>query len=105
MSANSPSWAIATYGPTGAMAHITIIGGPWPSYNVGSLERVVRIGVVADVHSNLPALRAVLDNMGTVDALWCLGDFVGYGPWPNECVELLRQLGVEAIAGNHDLAA
>jgi diadenosine tetraphosphatase ApaH/serine/threonine PP2A family protein phosphatase len=50
-------------------------------------------------------LQAVLDDMGAVDGLWCLGDFVGYGPWPNECVELLVERGVQAIAGNHDLAA
>ncbi len=43
--------------------------------------------------------------MGPVDALWCLGDFVGYGPWPNECIDLLRERDVRAIAGNHDLAA
>src|SRR3954467_13911806 len=65
----------------------------------------MRIGVVSDIHSNLTALQTVLDDMGAVDALWCLGDFVGYGPWPNECVELLRGRGVAAIAGNHDLAA
>ncbi len=64
----------------------------------------VRIGIVSDIHSNLPALEAVLEAMGPVDRLWCLGDFVGYGPWPNECIELLRQRGVVAIAGNHDLA-
>jgi len=65
----------------------------------------MRIGVVSDIHSNLPALEAVLQDMGEVDALWCLGDFVGYGPWPNECVDMLRERGVRAIAGNHDLAA
>src|SRR5438105_3964046 len=65
----------------------------------------MRIGVVSDIHSNLTALLAVLDAMGPVDQLWCLGDFVGYGPWPNECIDLLRERGVRAIAGNHDLAA
>lgn len=65
----------------------------------------MKIGVVSDVHSNLPALEAVLAAMGAVDALWCLGDFVGYGPWPNECIDLLRAHGAVAIAGNHDLAA
>jgi diadenosine tetraphosphatase ApaH/serine/threonine PP2A family protein phosphatase len=65
----------------------------------------VLIGIVSDVHSNLLALEAVLSHMGEVDALWCLGDLVGYGPWPNECVGLLRERGVVAIAGNHDLAA
>src|SRR5579862_5493230 len=65
----------------------------------------MRIGVISDIHSNLLALERVLANLGEVDALWCLGDFVGYGPWPNECVALLRSRGLEAIAGNHDLAA
>jgi diadenosine tetraphosphatase ApaH/serine/threonine PP2A family protein phosphatase len=65
----------------------------------------MQIGVVSDIHSNLTALVAVLDDMGPIDALWCLGDFVGYGPWPNECVALLRERGVQAIVGNHDLAA
>lgn len=65
----------------------------------------MKIGVVSDIHSNLPALEAALADMGTVDALWCLGDFVGYGPWPNECIDLLRARGAVAIAGNHDLAA
>ena len=65
----------------------------------------MRIGVVSDIHSNTPALEAVLRDMGPVDALWCLGDFVGYGPWPNECIALLRQRDVAALAGNHDLAA
>ena len=64
----------------------------------------MRVGVVSDIHSNLPALEAVLSDMGEVDELWCLGDFVGYGPWPNECVSMLRERGVRAIAGNHDLA-
>jgi predicted phosphodiesterase len=65
----------------------------------------VRVGIISDIHSNLPALEAVLADMGPVDQLWCLGDFVGYGPWPNECLALLMDRGVVAIAGNHDLAA
>lgn len=65
----------------------------------------MRVGVVTDIHSNLVALETVLADMGAVDALWCLGDLVGYGPWPNECIALLRQRGAIVIAGNHDLAA
>jgi diadenosine tetraphosphatase ApaH/serine/threonine PP2A family protein phosphatase len=65
----------------------------------------VRIGIVSDIHGNLPALETVMHDMGAVDRLLCLGDFVGYGPWPNECVDLLRERGVISIAGNHDLAA
>src|SRR5579864_191751 len=40
--------------------------------------------------------------MGDVEALWSLGDMVGYGPYPNECLDLLRQAGCTAIPGNHD---
>ncbi|MEA2642273.1 MAG: hypothetical protein QOF51_3667 [Chloroflexota bacterium] len=65
----------------------------------------MRIVVVSDIHSNLPALQEVLAAAGEVDGVWCLGDFVGYGPWPNECVDLLRSRDVVGIAGNHDLAA
>ncbi len=67
----------------------------------------MRVLVLSDIHSNLEALRAVLRDAGAVDATWCLGDLVGYGPQPNECVELLRQCepNVLCIAGNHDCAA
>jgi diadenosine tetraphosphatase ApaH/serine/threonine PP2A family protein phosphatase len=68
----------------------------------------VRIVVVADVHANLGALRAVLrdaEQGGTVDRVWSLGDVVGYGPEPRECIELLKSFPLRAIAGNHDLAA
>jgi len=62
----------------------------------------VRIGIISDVHSNLPALRTALEDMGEVDETWCLGDIVGYGPYPNECIELLRERSCLAIPGNHD---
>ncbi|HEU0167503.1 MAG TPA: metallophosphoesterase family protein [Chloroflexota bacterium] len=65
----------------------------------------MRIGIVSDVHSNMPALAAVLDDMGQVDELWCLGDMVGYGPFPNECLDLLRSRNCLAVPGNHDWAA
>jgi predicted phosphodiesterase len=67
----------------------------------------VRYGVIADVHGNLPALEAVLEALGDlrVDAYACAGDLVGYGPQPNECVDLVRRLGAVTVAGNHDLIA
>jgi predicted phosphodiesterase len=67
----------------------------------------MRYGVLADIHGNLHALRAVLDALEElhVDGLLCAGDVVGYGPQPNECVELLADLGVVTVAGNHDLMA
>lgn len=64
----------------------------------------MRCLVLSDIHSNLAAFQAVLNDAGSVDQLWCLGDVVGYGPDPNECVELLRSLPHLCIAGNHDWA-
>ena len=65
----------------------------------------VRIAVLSDVHANLHALEAVLAEVdaGGFDAIWCLGDLVGYGPKPNECVALLQQRAAICLAGNHDL--
>jgi diadenosine tetraphosphatase ApaH/serine/threonine PP2A family protein phosphatase len=64
----------------------------------------MRCLVLSDIHSNLEAFRAVLEDAGPVDEVWCLGDVVGYGPDPNGCVELLRSLSHLCIAGNHDWA-
>jgi predicted phosphodiesterase len=66
----------------------------------------MRILVISDIHSNLTALNAVLADAGAVDAVWCLGDTVGYGPDPNECVERLRGLSnLTCLIGNHDAAS
>jgi diadenosine tetraphosphatase ApaH/serine/threonine PP2A family protein phosphatase len=66
----------------------------------------MRIGLLSDVHGNLPALEAVLEACSIrCDGLWCLGDTVGYGASPNECVALIRDRCELVLAGNHDLAA
>lgn len=65
----------------------------------------MRYLVISDIHANLAALEAVLADAGGVDQVWCLGDVVGYGPDPNECVELLRKQELICLAGNHDWAA
>jgi predicted phosphodiesterase len=66
----------------------------------------MRILVISDIHANLTALEAVLANAGDFDATWCLGDLVGYGPDPNECIARVRSLpNLECIIGNHDAAA
>jgi predicted phosphodiesterase len=65
----------------------------------------MRILVLSDIHANLSALEMVFQNAGQVDATWCLGDVVGYGPDPNECVSLLRERpNLTCLLGNHDAA-
>jgi predicted phosphodiesterase len=69
---------------------------------------MMHYAIIADIHSNLAAFEAVLKDManhGKIEEIWCLGDIVGYGPDPHECIELLRQHKHVCIAGNHDLAA
>lgn len=67
----------------------------------------MRYGVISDIHANLHALDATLAMLQEqgVDRYLCLGDLVGYGPLPNECVERLRAYEPVCIAGNHDLIA
>jgi predicted phosphodiesterase len=65
----------------------------------------MRVAVLSDIHGNLHALRAVLDAVAAeeVDALWCLGDLVGYGPRPNECCAEVKRTAQLCLVGNHDL--
>jgi diadenosine tetraphosphatase ApaH/serine/threonine PP2A family protein phosphatase len=65
----------------------------------------MRYAVVSDIHGNIEALDAVLERAGAGTRLLCLGDVVGYGPSPNECVARLRERGAETVLGNHDVAA
>ena len=65
----------------------------------------MRYAIVSDIHSNIEALRAVFERLSESDQLLCLGDVVGYGPNPNECVELVRARATACILGNHDVAA
>jgi len=61
--------------------------------------------VISDIHANLTALEAVLDDAVSFDEVWCLGDVVGYGPDPNACVERIRELpNLVCLRGNHDSA-
>jgi predicted phosphodiesterase len=64
----------------------------------------VRALVISDIHSNLPALEAVLAAAPQYDVAWNLGDIVNYGANPDEVVHLARQLGRTVIRGNHDRA-
>ncbi len=65
----------------------------------------MKVLILTDVHANLVALDAVLEDAGTVDALWNLGDTVGYGPRPRECLDVMMDREAHpALVGNHDLA-
>ncbi len=67
---------------------------------------MTKVLVISDIHANLTALEAVLKDAGKVDQVWCLGDVVGYGPDPNECIgRLLRFPKLTCMMGNHDYAA
>ncbi len=65
----------------------------------------MRVAVLSDIHSNLVALDAVLAHAGTVDAVWHLGDVVGYGPDPGRRRRAPREVGAVGVRGNHDAAA
>lgn len=62
------------------------------------------LALLSDIHGNLPALEAVLDDVRgrAVDGVYHLGDLVGYGPWPVEVVRRLRREGIPGVAGNYD---
>lgn len=63
-----------------------------------------RLAVMSDPHSNLEALRSVLEDIDSheVDEVLCLGDLIGYGPQPQECCDLIRERGVTLLQGNHE---
>ena len=65
----------------------------------------MRLLVLSDIHANLPAFKATLEDAPPFDRIWCLGDVVGYGPDPNECIELLNEYDHVCVAGNHDWAS
>lgn len=61
--------------------------------------------IISDIHANLVALETVLADAPPFDIVWCLGDLVGYGPNPNECIERIQDFPHVCLAGNHDWAA
>ena len=68
---------------------------------------MTRIGIISDVHANLPALEAVLGELSKrgVERIICCGDLVDYAPWPIEVIARLREMDVVSVQGNHDAAA
>lgn len=68
----------------------------------------MKVAILGDIHSNLAAFEAVLKDIksrGSLERIWCLGDVVGYGPDPHECIALLCEYEHVCVAGNHDWAA
>lgn len=65
----------------------------------------MRYAIISDVHGNIESLERAFSLMEPDDQVLCLGDIVGYGPNPNECIALLRTRLQHAVLGNHDLAA
>jgi diadenosine tetraphosphatase ApaH/serine/threonine PP2A family protein phosphatase len=68
----------------------------------------MKYGILADIHANLNALQAVLmdiDSSSKANEIWCLGDIVGYGPDPRQCIEIIQNRCSACVAGNHDWAA
>ncbi|QEC77012.1 metallophosphoesterase family protein [Mucilaginibacter ginsenosidivorax] len=65
----------------------------------------MKIALFSDVHANLPAFEAFLNDLDSrrVDTVYCLGDLVGYNVWPNEVIAQIRKRGIATLAGNHDL--
>ena len=65
----------------------------------------MRVALISDIHANLPALEAVLeeiDGRGDLDGVYHLGDLVGYAPWPDEVVERIEAAAITGVAGNYD---
>lgn len=67
----------------------------------------MKIALFSDIHANLPAFEAFLADLDSrkPDAVYCLGDLIGYNVWPNEVIEEIRRRGIATLAGNHDLKA
>lgn len=76
------------------------------SNSVNRKFNMARIAVLSDIHANLHAFEAVLNDIAkrNVDEIWCLGDIVGYGAFPSECIKLASENCSLILSGNHDLA-
>lgn len=76
-----------------------------PAYLHYNLYMTMKVGLIGDIHANLPALERVLEHarLQEVESIWNVGDFVGYGAYPDEVVKRLRKENVVSIVGNYDL--
>lgn len=67
----------------------------------------MRAAIISDIHANLPGFRACLDAVDELglERILCLGDIVGYNPWPNECIRIITERSIQCVMGNHDRVA
>jgi len=67
----------------------------------------MRTAIISDVHGNLPAFTSFLEISEELNVrrILCLGDIVGYNPWPNECIDIIKEMGIPCVMGNHDRVA
>ncbi|MFC1545908.1 metallophosphoesterase family protein [Pseudomonadota bacterium] len=84
--------------------HLMVEDTPTMSDMCQWLEEDEPIAILSDVHANEPALQAVLSDLknNNIHRILCLGDIVGYGPHPTECIDLLCKVGALCLRGNHD---
>src|SRR5437764_284580 len=97
---SAPARPITTATPTPS-AHAARPQSAAPA--ASTVPRRMRVAVISDIHGNLHALEAVLQDVDEqrVDVTWCLGDLVGYGPRPNRCCALAAERAAICLAGNH----
>lgn len=93
-----------SFGDFPDFAAATFVGPGTSSTSESDRQGAMRIGILSDIHGNLPALDAVLADLETreCDTVYCLGDLVGYAPFPNEVTERIRAGGIPTIMGNYD---
>ena len=79
---------------------------PWAGLKRRSPDIPVKVAILTDIHSNLPAFEAVLSAIdeAEIERRWCLGDVVGYGAQPDDCTRLVSERCELSLVGNHDLA-
>src|SRR5262245_59673870 len=94
-------WPIGHCPPTGEAEECYSDGG---SLSAQSRLAGVKRALISDIHGNLEALKAVLEDIGQqgIQEIYCLGDIVGYGPNPRECIDLVMENCRLTLLGNHD---
>ena len=94
-----------TYYTFGEAIHTTSVSFPNTTNNrPQTTNKTLKLALISDIHANLAALEAVLHHLDqqAPDAIYCLGDLVGYGPQPNEVIDIIRARNIPCVEGNHD---